>query len=68
LDAFVCDRQLIEIAKDRKISTINLVRRDDAIQPLKDLGADFVINSSKEGCYQTKRFEEFAFICSSGLV
>lgn len=44
----VVGRQVIQLAKYWGIKTINVVRRDDVIEELKSLGADEVINSSKE--------------------
>jgi len=41
-------RIVIQFAKERGIKTINIVRRDDQIEELKALGADYVINSEKE--------------------
>lgn len=40
-------RMLIRYMKEKGIKTINLVRRDSYIQELKDLGADYVINTSE---------------------
>ncbi|CAM6091190.1 unnamed protein product [Calypogeia fissa] len=39
-------RNVIRIAKYYGIKTINLVRKDEWFQPLKDQGADYVINST----------------------
>lgn len=41
-------RQIIQLCKFWKIKTINVVRRDDCISELKEIGADEVINSSVE--------------------
>ncbi|KAJ7539316.1 hypothetical protein O6H91_11G087000 [Diphasiastrum complanatum] len=41
-------RQIIQLAKHRGIKTINIVRRDNVIEALKALGADEVINFTKE--------------------
>ena len=39
-------RMLIRYFKEKGIKTINIVRRDDCIQELKDEGADYVLNST----------------------
>ncbi|CAM6101470.1 unnamed protein product [Calypogeia fissa] len=44
----VLGRQIISLAKHYGIKTINVVRRDEQIQELKNIGADYVINSKKE--------------------
>ncbi|CAM6129999.1 unnamed protein product [Calypogeia fissa] len=44
----VLGRQIISLAKHYGIKTINVVRRDEQIQELKNVGADYVINSKKE--------------------
>lgn len=44
----VLGRQVIQLAKHYGIKTINIVRRSDAVQELKDLGADEVIATDKE--------------------
>lgn len=41
-------RQVITLAKHWGIKTINIVRRDSHIQELKDIGADYVLNSETE--------------------
>lgn len=41
-------RILIQYAKLKGYKTINVVRRDEHIAPLKAIGADYVINSEKE--------------------
>lgn len=45
-------RQLIQYAKHVGIKTINLVRRQEQVQQLKDLGADHVINQKEEDVVQ----------------
>ncbi|CAM6129454.1 unnamed protein product [Calypogeia fissa] len=47
----VVGRQLVQLAKHWDIKTINVVRRDEQIKDLKDLGADEVINSSTEDVF-----------------
>ncbi|KAK9808716.1 hypothetical protein WJX72_002434 [[Myrmecia] bisecta] len=44
----VLGRQLIQMAKHRGVRTINVVRREEQKQELKDLGADEVICSTTE--------------------
>ncbi|BFI05459.1 hypothetical protein MPTK1_1g23130 [Marchantia polymorpha subsp. ruderalis] len=44
----VVGRLIIQLAKHWGIKTINIVRHDKYTEELKALGADFVINSSKE--------------------
>ncbi len=39
-------RMFIRFCKEKGIKTINIVRRDDYIQELKDEGADYVLNST----------------------
>jgi len=46
--ASVCGRMFIQLAKHKGIKTINLVRRDSQIEELKAIGADEVINYTKE--------------------
>jgi len=41
-------KMLIQYAKTKGIKTINIVRRQEQVQELKDLGGDEVINSSEE--------------------
>jgi NADPH:quinone reductase-like Zn-dependent oxidoreductase len=45
-------RQLIQYAKHKGIKTINVVRRQEQVQQLKDLGADHVINQKEEDVVQ----------------
>ncbi|BBN11858.1 hypothetical protein MPTK1_5g15340 [Marchantia polymorpha subsp. ruderalis] len=46
--ASVLGRQVITLAKHWGVKTINIVRRDSHIQELKDIGADYVLNSETE--------------------
>ncbi|KAG6557910.1 hypothetical protein Mapa_000088 [Marchantia paleacea] len=46
--ASILGRQVITLAKHWGIKTINIVRRDSQIQELKDIGADYVLNSETE--------------------
>jgi NADPH:quinone reductase-like Zn-dependent oxidoreductase len=46
--ASVFGRMFIQLAKHKGIKTINLVRRDSQIEELKAIGADEVINYTKE--------------------
>jgi len=40
-------------AKEKDIKTINLVRKEEQVQPLKDIGADYVINTSTKDWQKT---------------
>ena len=40
-------------AKEKDIKTINLVRKEEQVQPLKDIGADYVINTSDKDWQKT---------------
>jgi NADPH:quinone reductase-like Zn-dependent oxidoreductase len=40
-------------AKEKDIKTINLVRKAEQVQPLKDIGADYVINTSEKDWQKT---------------
>ncbi|CAK9222438.1 unnamed protein product [Sphagnum troendelagicum] len=46
--ASVTGRMFIQLAKHKGIKTVNLVRRDSQIEELKAIGADEVINYTKE--------------------
>ncbi|GAB4560476.1 MAG: zinc-dependent alcohol dehydrogenase family protein [Haliangiales bacterium] len=45
---------LIQLAKKRGLKTVNVVRREELIQPLKDMGADVVLVDSKELASEVK--------------
>ncbi|CAL8460825.1 g356 [Coccomyxa elongata] len=44
----VLGRQIISLAKKRGVKTINVVRRNEVVNELKNIGADEVINSKTE--------------------
>lgn len=66
-------RMLIRMsAKEKDIKTINLVRKANQIQPLKDIGADYVINTSEKDWQKTLKKlaaeldAKFCFECIGG--